>query len=81
MATLGLTPSEDLSLADGRILNPDGSASAIVHQHDRHAELATAMHALWGGGLEHRERRRPKSSAERRRKLRDSLMRRLPELR
>ena len=81
VATLGLTPSEHLSVSGGRIVNPDGSVSPIVHQHDRHSALAAAMHARWGGEMEHRERRRPKSSAERRRKLRDSLMRRLPELR
>lgn len=81
VATLGLTPSEELRVADGRILNPDGGVSPIVHQHDRHPALAAAMHDRWGGGMQHRERRRPKSSAERRRKLRSSLMRRLPELR
>lgn len=81
VATLGLTQSENLRVTDGRIVNPDGSVSPVVHQHDRHPILAAAMHERWGGGMEHRERRRPKSSAERRRKLRDSLMRRLPELR
>jgi hypothetical protein len=81
VATLGLTPSQDLRVIDGRIVNPDNSISPIVHQHDRHPVLAAAMHERWGGGMEHRERVRPKSSAERRRKLRDSFMRRLPELR
>ncbi len=81
VATLGLTRGDALSVVDGRIVNPDGGVSPIVHQHDRHADLALAMHARWGGGLEHRERRRPKTLAERRRKLRDSVMRRLPELR
>lgn len=81
VATLGLTPGKDLRVVEGRIINPDGGISPIVHQHDRHQALAAAMHDLWGGGMEHRERVRPKSSAERRRKLRDSLMRRLPELR
>ena len=81
VATLGLTPSQDLRVIDGRIVNPDNSISPIVHQHDRHPVLAAAMHERWGGGMEPRERVRPKSSAERRRKLRDSFMRRLPELR
>lgn len=81
VATLGLTPSEELRVVEGRIVNPDGSVSPIVHQHDRHPALAAAMHDRWGGGMEHRKRRRPKSSLERRRKLRSSLMRRLPELR
>ena len=81
VATLGLTPSADLRLVDGRIVNPDGGVSPIVHQHDRHPALAAAMHERWGGGMEHRARVRPKSSAERQRKLRDSFMRRLPELR
>lgn len=81
VATIGLTTGAHLGIVDGRIVNPDGGVSAIVHQHDRHEALAAAMHELWGQGLERRERRQPKSSAQRRRKLRDSLMRRLPELR
>ncbi|WP_428151870.1 hypothetical protein [Brevundimonas sp.] len=81
VATIGLTPGETLSLRDGQVVNPDGSVSAIVHQHDRHPHLAAAMHQRWGQGLEVRERVRPKKAGQRWRKLRDSLMRRLPELR
>ncbi|WGM30064.1 hypothetical protein [Brevundimonas sp. NIBR11] len=81
VATIGLTPGETLGLKDGQVVNPDGTISAIVHQHDRHPQLAEAMHQRWGEGLEVRERVRPKSAAERRRKMRDSFMRRLPELR
>ena len=77
----GLTPGEALSLADGRIVNPDGGISPIVHQYDRHPALMAAMHERWGQGFEARERRRGKSLSERGRKLKESLARRLPELR
>lgn len=81
VATIGLTPGARLGLRDGQVVNPDGSISAIVHQHDRHPHLAEAMHRRWGQGLEARERVRPRGAGQRWRKLRDSLMRRLPELR
>lgn len=81
VATIGLTPGETLTFQNGEVVNPDGSVSAIVHQHDRHPRLAEAAHGRWGGGLEVRERVRPKGAGQRWRKLRDSLMRRLPELR
>ncbi|MNS92135.1 hypothetical protein D3C72_1262600 [compost metagenome] len=81
VATLGLTPGQQLTVADGRIVNPDGGVSAIVHQHDRHPHLLEAAYARWGDGLERRERVRPQSAAQRRRKLKDSVLRRLPELR
>ncbi|MGV3579114.1 hypothetical protein [Brevundimonas sp.] len=81
VATIGLTPGDRLGLKDGQVVNPDGSISAIVHQHDRHPHLAVAMHERWGQGLEVRERVRPKGAGERWRKLRESVKRRLPELR
>ena len=81
VATIGLTPGEALSLRDDDVVNPDGSVSAIVHQHDRHPHLAEAMHRRWGEGLDVRERVRPKGAGQRWRKLRDSLRRRLPEWR
>lgn len=81
VATIGLTPRGQLGLKDGQVVNPDGSISAVVHQHDRHPHLAAAMHKRWGQGLEVRERVRPKGAAERWRKLSESAKRRLPELR
>lgn len=81
VATLGLTPSVALSVRDGRILNPDGGVSAIVHQHDRHPHLLHAAHARWGQGVELRDRVRPRTSADRRKRLKASLLRRLPEMR
>ena len=81
VATIGLTPGEALTFENGEVVNPDGSVSAVVHQHDRHPHLAEAVHERWGQGLEVRERVRPKGAGQRWRKLRDSLMRRLPEQR
>ena len=81
VATLGLTDGSVLTVQNGKVINPDGSVSAIVHQHDRHAHLAAAIHALWGGGYEHRQRVQPKSGAERWDKLKQSVGRRLAEQR
>lgn len=81
VATLGLTPGERLRVVDGEIVNPDGGVSPVVHQHDRHPHLMRAVHERWGRGLERRERARSRSAAQRGRKLKDSVMRRLPELR
>lgn len=82
IATVGLTPGEALSLDGmGRIVNPDGGVSPIVHQYDRHPALTAAMRDRWAQGFEMRERRRAKTLSERGRKLKDSLARRLPELR
>ena len=81
VATLGLTAGETLSFQDGKVINPDGGFSAIVHQHDRHPHLEAPVHALWSGGLELRQRVRPKSAGQKLEKLKASLRRRMPELR
>lgn len=81
VATLGMTPGAGLSVVEGKVFNPDGSISPIVHQHDRHPHLAGPLHALWGGDMRYCERNQPKTAADRGRKWRQSLMRRLPELR
>lgn len=81
VATLGMSPGEVLTWRDGRIVNPDGSASPIVHQHDRHPHLERAVHELWGQGMRRCERVQRRTAADRGRKLAQSLMRRLPELR
>lgn len=81
VATLGLTRGDVLAFRDGRVVNPDGGVSPIVHQHDRHPHLDAPVHALWGAGLEHRERIRPRSAGQRLGKLAASLRRRTPELR
>ncbi|CAN5352111.1 lipooligosaccharide outer core biosynthesis glycosyltransferase GtrOC6 [soil metagenome] len=81
IATIGMTPGDTLSFRDGRVINPDGGFSAIVHQHDRHPHLDQAVHDLWGQGMRHCERVKPRSAVDRGKKLRQSLMRRLPELR
>ena len=81
VATLGMSPGEGLSFRDGLVVNPDGSVSPIVHQHDRHPHLDAAVHDQWGQGMRHCERVTKKTAADRGRKLAQSLMRRLPELR
>ena len=81
VATLGLTKPGTLGWSDERVTNPDGGWSAIVHQHDRHPALATAVHARWGGGLEHRVRVQKKTASQRIEKQTRSIRRRLPELR
>lgn len=81
VATIGLTASDMLAAREGVILNPDGSVSAIVHQYDRHPDLMDAVHGRWSAGLERRERVRPVTLDDRAGKLRNSVLRRLPELR
>lgn len=81
VATLGMSRGDTLTFRNGRVLNPDGSFSAIVHQHDRHPHLDSAVHDHWGRGMRHCERVQRKTAADRGRKLAQSLMRRLPELR
>lgn len=82
VATVGLTATEDLTLHGDQICNPDGSRSPIVHQHDRHAHLLAAMHALWGQGWEQRERvRKVGLMRKRRARVAGSIRKRLPELR
>ncbi|WP_409019086.1 hypothetical protein [Brevundimonas vesicularis] len=82
VATLGLTPPGRCHFDGAFIRNPDGSASPIVHQHDRHPDLLRAMQGLWGEGVEARIRARPiRTLAARRRKLSGAIRKRLPELR
>lgn len=81
VATVGLTPADTLTVRDGMIVNPDGGVSAVVHQYDRHPHLMDAVHGRWGAGLERRERVRPATFDHRAGKLRNSVLRRLPEMR
>ncbi|MFN3668785.1 MAG: hypothetical protein ACK4VY_05715 [Brevundimonas sp.] len=81
VATLGLTSSDALTVRDGLIVNPDGGVSALVHQYDRHPALMDMVHKHWGADLERRERSRPATLGGRAEKLRNSVLRRLPELR
>lgn len=81
VATLGMTAGDTITFQDGQVVNPDGSVSAIVHQHDRHPEIDRAVHARWGQDHRHCQRVQPKTAADRGRRLRQSLMRRLPEWR
>lgn len=80
VATVGLSDPATLGLdAADRILNPDGSISPILHQHDRHPALAEAVRRRWGQGLEVRERVTPKTAGRRWNALKQSVRRRLPE--
>lgn len=81
VATIGMTPGDTLTYRDGLIVNPDGSVSAIVHQHDRHPHLDAAMHDRWGDGMRHCKRVAPRTAVDQGRRLRQSVMRRLPEWR
>lgn len=81
VATLGMTASDGLTFVGGKVVNPDGSVSSIIHQHDRHPHLAAAIHERWGQGSPICERRQSKTASDRRRRLDQSLRRRLPELR
>jgi len=82
VATVGLSAPGSLVFDDGKIRNPDGSLSPIVHQHDRHPEILEAIQGLWGQGLEKRVRVKAKKTlADRSQKLKGSIRKRLPELR
>ncbi|WP_427791352.1 hypothetical protein [Brevundimonas diminuta] len=81
VATLGMTDGQTLGFVNGRVTNPDGGASPIVHQHDRHPHLADAVHSRWAPGERLCGRATPKTTADRGRRLKQSLLRRLPELR
>ncbi len=78
VATIGLTPADRLLIRDGRILNPDGGWSPVVHQYDRVGRLADHVADRWGRGSTGRPPdRRPTATA----RLQASVRRRLPEWR
>ena len=81
VATLGMTCPTRMKIENCRVINPDGSISPVVHQHDRHPILMEALQNEWCHGVEKRQRVRPRSSTDRIRKLVASLRRRTPELR
>lgn len=81
VATIGLAAAEGFAFRDGQVVNPDGSISAIVHQHDRHPALAEGVRGRWAIGLEARERVTPRTLGSRLQRLKQSLARRLPEAR
>lgn len=81
VATIGLTAPDRLRLEDGLILNPDGGASAIVHQYDRIPRLEADVQARWGVPVPDVRPQRRKTFPQRMRTLRASVLRRLPELR
>ncbi|MFM2042580.1 MAG: hypothetical protein RLY86_1156 [Pseudomonadota bacterium] len=81
VATVGRTPAAGLTLGpDGRVRNPDGTVSPILHQYDRHPHLLAEVVRRWGStpvaGLYKQKKR--KTAGQR---LLTSLRKRLPELR
>ena len=81
VANLGMTNGQKLGFVNDCVINPDGGVSPIVHQHDRHPHLLSAVQARWAHGEKRCERTSLKTTADRGRKLKQSLLRRLPELR
>lgn len=81
VATLGMVAGDRLAFVDGVICNPDGSASPVVHQYDRHPELMAAMWQRWAADMERRDRCRPRTFGERFDRVRQSVRRRTVELR
>lgn len=81
VATLGLVKRDQLQLDGTRILNPDGSASPVVHQYDRHADLAKAMWQAWAPTYQPKARRAPRDLKSRLLRMFQSIRRRTVELR
>lgn len=82
VATIGANAEGiGVGIADGLIVNPDGSASAIVHQYDRHPELMALVRERWASDAPDRIRTGPQGLARMRAKLRGTLARYLPEAR
>lgn len=80
VATIGLTASDRLRLDGGRILNPGGGVSAIVHQYDRIDFLQTFVNGRWGEGVAGRSIG-PGRLQRKAARLGGSMRRRMPELR
>jgi hypothetical protein len=81
VATIGLTPPDQLRWEHGQIVNPDASISPIVHQYDRIGFLADHIQDRWGLPPDNARRKRKKTLLQRARTIRSSVLRRLPELR
>lgn len=81
VATVGLVDGRQLKLDDGRILNPDGGVSPIVHQYDRHEHLHDHVRRRWSPGLPTRRQTPAHPFAARLERLAQSFRRRIPELR
>ena len=80
VATIGMA-SDGVSFQAGRIVNPDGSVSPVVHQYDRRPELVEAVRERWSQALPDRVAKGPGGWTRWRRKTAASVERRLPDLR
>lgn len=81
VATVGRTAGDQLTLLpDGRVANPDGTVSAVLHQYDRHPHLLAEIVQRWGSepvaGLYKKKARRTVGQ-----RIVTALRKRLPELR
>lgn len=81
VATLGLVDGAQLKIDGDWILNPDGGASPIVHQYDRHEHLHAHIRRLWSVDLPARRQTPARPFLNRLRRHMDSIRRRVPELR
>lgn len=81
VATLGLVERSQLKLDGVRIVNPDGTASPVVHQYDRHADLAKTMWETWAPNYQPKVRRAPRDFRSRIMRMYQSIRRRTVELR
>lgn len=81
VATLGLVEGATLAIKGDRILNPDGGASPVVHQYDRHPHLHAHIRALWSVDLPERRQVPANPLLSRLRRHAESIRRRIPELR
>ncbi|WP_207479913.1 hypothetical protein [Arenibaculum pallidiluteum] len=82
VATIGKSNGAGFSIApDGRVLNPDGSASAIVHQYDRHPSIHRAVARKYGLPEPRQEGRVGAGMAGRLRRLLMVVSRSIPEMR
>ncbi len=81
VATVGLVEGRQLRLDAGRILNPDGGASPIVHQYDRHEHLHAHVRRRWSINLPPRRQAPARPMADRLERFARSFGRRIPELR
>lgn len=81
IATLGMVARDQLAVVDGKIANPDGSFSPVVHQYDRHDDLMARMWEQWASDQERRDRKQPRDWRSQYRRVVNSIRKRRRERR